>query len=57
MAAGSQAVGAIRFEVDHRGELGQFVLTGSAVPAGHKGNHPFGYGAFHMAYHAAYEFV
>lgn len=25
--------GAIRFEVDHRGELGQFVLTGSAVPA------------------------
>lgn len=23
----------IRFEVDHRGELGQFVLTGSAVPA------------------------
>jgi len=24
---------AIRFEVDHRGEMGQFVLTGSAVPA------------------------
>lgn len=24
---------AIRFEVDHRGELGQFMLTGSAVPA------------------------
>ncbi len=24
---------AIRFEVDHRNELGQFVLTGSAVPA------------------------
>ena len=24
---------AIRFEVDHRRELGQFVLTGSAVPA------------------------
>ena len=24
---------AIRFEVDHRGETGQFVLTGSAVPA------------------------
>lgn len=24
---------AIRFEVDHRGELGQFILTGSAVPA------------------------
>ncbi|MCD8380881.1 MAG: DUF4143 domain-containing protein [Lachnospiraceae bacterium] len=24
---------AVRFEVDHRGELGQFILTGSAVPA------------------------
>lgn len=23
----------VRFEVDHRGELGQFILTGSAVPA------------------------
>lgn len=23
---------AVRFEVDHRGELGQFILTGSAVP-------------------------
>lgn len=23
---------AVRFEVDHRDELGQFVLTGSAVP-------------------------
>lgn len=27
---------AIRFEVDHRGELGQFILTGSAVPASTK---------------------
>lgn len=27
---------AIRFEVDHRGKLGQFVLTGSAVPADSK---------------------
>lgn len=27
---------AIRFEVDHRGELGQFLLTGSAVPADSK---------------------
>ena len=25
--------GAIRFEVDHHGEVGQFVLTGSSVPA------------------------
>jgi predicted AAA+ superfamily ATPase len=24
---------AVRFEVDHRGEEGQFILTGSAVPA------------------------
>ena len=23
---------AVRFEVDHRGEDGQFILTGSAVP-------------------------
>ena len=27
---------AIRFEVDHRDELGQFILTGSAVPANTK---------------------
>ena len=27
---------AVRFEVDHRGELGQFVLTGSAVPVENK---------------------
>lgn len=27
---------AIRFEVDHRGEMGQFILTGSAVPASTK---------------------
>ena len=27
---------AVRFEVDHRRELGQFVLTGSAVPADNK---------------------
>ena len=23
----------VRFEVDHRSEMGQFILTGSAVPA------------------------
>lgn len=27
---------AIRFEVDHRGEMGQFILTGSAVPSSTK---------------------
>lgn len=27
---------AIRFEVDHRGEMGQFILTGSAVPVDDK---------------------
>lgn len=27
---------AIRFEVDHRHDVGQFVLTGSAVPADEK---------------------
>ena len=35
---------AIRFEVDHRGELGQFLLTGSAVPA----DYALRYGAFYM---------
>ena len=37
---------AIRFEVDHRGELGQFVLTGSAVPADTKGITHSGTGRF-----------
>lgn len=37
---------AIRFEVDHRGELGQFVLTGSAVPANTKGITHSGTGRF-----------
>lgn len=34
---------AIRFEVDHRGELGQFVLTGSAVPADLNGHMEVGF--------------
>ncbi len=37
---------AIRFEVDHRGELGQFVLTGSAVPADTEEITHFGTGRF-----------
>ena len=37
---------AIRFEVDHRGETGQFVLTGSAVPADTKGITHSGTGRF-----------
>lgn len=37
---------AIRFEVDHRGELGQFVLTGSAVSANTKGITHSGTGRF-----------
>lgn len=37
---------AIRFEVDHRGELGQFVLTGSAVPADTKAITHSGTGRF-----------
>lgn len=48
---------AIRFEVDHRGGIGPVCADRFCGAAGHKGNHPFGYGAFHMAYHAAYEFV
>ena len=37
---------AIRFEVDHRGEDGQFMLTGSAVPAQAKDIHHTGTGRF-----------
>ena len=37
---------AIRFEVDHRGEEGQFMLTGSAVPADTKNIHHTGTGRY-----------
>ena len=37
---------AIRFEVDHRHDVGQFVLTGSAVPAEEKDIHHSGTGRF-----------
>ena len=37
---------AIRFEVDHRNDLGQFVLTGSAVPPDTKEITPSGTGRF-----------
>jgi predicted AAA+ superfamily ATPase len=37
---------AVRFEVDHREELGQFILTGSAVPADLKEIHHTGTGRF-----------
>lgn len=37
---------AIRFEVDHRDELGQFILTGSAVPASSEHIHHTGTGRF-----------
>lgn len=37
---------AVRFEVDHRDELGQFVLTGSAVPASFEHIHHTGTGRF-----------
>ena len=37
---------AIRFEIDHRREVGQFVLTGSAVPAEEKEIHHSGTGRF-----------
>lgn len=46
---------AIRFEVDHRGEDGQFMLTGSAVPAERYSS--YRYWKIRMAYHAPYEFV
>ena len=35
---------AVRFEVDHRDELGQFILTGSAVPADYEEIHHTGAG-------------
>lgn len=35
-----------RFEVDHRDELGQFILTGSAVPASYEHIHHTGTGRF-----------
>ena len=37
---------AIRFEVDHRSELGQFILTGSSVPVETKTNSHSGTGRF-----------
>lgn len=37
---------AVRFEVDHRDELGQFILTGSAVPASYEEIHHTGTGRF-----------
>ena len=37
---------AVRFEVDHRDEMGQFILTGSAVPASHEHIHHTGTGRF-----------
>lgn len=36
----------VRYEVDHRREVGQFVLTGSAVPADEKDLHHSGTGRF-----------
>jgi predicted AAA+ superfamily ATPase len=37
---------AVRFEVDHRNEFGQFILTGSAVPASFENIHHTGTGRF-----------
>ena len=37
---------AVRFEVDHRDGLGQFILTGSAVPASYEHIHHSGTGRF-----------
>src|SRR5574344_1919667 len=37
---------AVRFEVDHRGEEGQFILTGSAVPANSEAIQHTGTGRF-----------
>lgn len=37
---------AVRYEVDHRGQVGQFILTGSSVPASEKDIHHSGTGRF-----------
>ncbi len=37
---------AVRFEVDHRDEFGQFILTGSSVPASYEHIHHTGTGRF-----------
>ena len=37
---------AVRFEVDHRDEMGQFILTGAAVPASYEHIHHTGTGCF-----------
>ena len=37
---------AVRFEVDHRDEMGQFILTGSAVPVSYEHIHHTGTGRF-----------
>lgn len=37
---------AVRFEIDHRDEFGQFILTGSAVPASYEHIHHTGTGRF-----------
>ena len=37
---------AVRFEVDHRNEFGQFILTGSSVPASYEHIHHTGTGRF-----------
>lgn len=37
---------AVRFEVDHRDEMGQFILTGSSVPASYEHIHHTGTGRF-----------
>lgn len=45
---------AIRFEVDHQGEEGLFILTGSAVPASSEKTTSHGYRTFRLDYHATY---
>lgn len=48
---------AIRFEVDHRGELGQFVLTGFGCSRRYQRNHPLRYRPLHLAHYETNEFV
>ena len=46
---------AVRFEVDHRNEFGQFILTGSSVPASYEQYSSYWNGSFFMAADASDE--
>lgn len=46
---------AVRFECDHRGKFGQFILTGSTVPPERGGDQTYGYRAYRADKDAPHE--